>query len=79
MTPALADGFDNTGKSYLDPYESFTILSFTSLTGTFDASEFNLTYWQLRQPQGGLESLTSSAPTSSSTPSSSPSQAPQLY
>jgi len=38
----LADGFDNTGKSYLDPYESFTILSFTSLTGTFDASEFNL-------------------------------------
>ena len=38
----LADGFDYSGKAYLDPYESFTILSFGSLTGTFDASEFNL-------------------------------------
>ena len=38
----LADGFDYSGKGYLDPYESFTILSFGSLTGTFDASEFNL-------------------------------------
>jgi fibronectin-binding autotransporter adhesin len=38
----LADGFDYSGKAYLDPFESFTILSFGSLTGTFDASEFNL-------------------------------------
>ena len=38
----LADGFDYSGKSYLDPYESFTILSFGTLTGDFDASEFNL-------------------------------------
>jgi fibronectin-binding autotransporter adhesin len=38
----LADGFDYSGKGYLDPYESFNILSFGSLTGTFDASEFNL-------------------------------------
>ena len=38
----LADGFNYSGKSYLDPYESFTILSFGTLTGDFDASEFNL-------------------------------------
>ena len=38
----LADGFDSSGKAYLDSFESFTILSFGSLTGTFDASEFNL-------------------------------------
>jgi autotransporter-associated beta strand protein len=38
----LADGFNYTGKTYLDSFESFTILSFGSLTGTFDASEFNL-------------------------------------
>ena len=49
----LADGFDNTGKSYLDPYESFTILSFTSLTGTFDASEFNLLTGNFANPKVG--------------------------
>jgi hypothetical protein len=38
----LADGFDNTGLSYGDLYESFTILSFGSLVGTFDAAKFNL-------------------------------------
>ena len=38
----LADGFNYTGKTYLDSFESFTILSFGSLTGDFDASEFNL-------------------------------------
>ena len=38
----LADGFDNTGLSYGGLYESFTILSFGSLVGTFDAAKFNL-------------------------------------
>jgi len=38
----LADGFDYTGLSYLDAYESFTILSFGSLDDTFDASLFTL-------------------------------------
>lgn len=38
----LADGFDYTGLSYLDPYESFTILSFGTLDDTFDASLFTL-------------------------------------
>jgi fibronectin-binding autotransporter adhesin len=49
----LADGFDNTGKSYLDPYQSFTILSFGSLTGTFDASEFNLLTGNFANPKVG--------------------------
>jgi autotransporter-associated beta strand protein len=49
----LADGFDNTGKNYLDPYQSFTILSFGSLTGTFDASEFNLLTGNFANPKVG--------------------------
>lgn len=47
----LADGFDYSGKSYLDPYESFTILSFGSLTGDFDASEFNLLTGNFANPK----------------------------
>lgn len=41
-TPGLASGFDITGKTYGDAFESFTILSFGSLTGDFDANEFKL-------------------------------------
>jgi len=38
----LADGFDYSGKSYLDPFETFTILSFGTFDDTFDASLFSL-------------------------------------
>ncbi|MGB2351745.1 MAG: beta strand repeat-containing protein, partial [Akkermansiaceae bacterium] len=40
--PGLAAGFDTAGKVYGDAFESFTILTFSSLTGGFDANEFNL-------------------------------------
>ena len=52
----LADGFDYSGKSYLDPFETFTILSFGTFDDTFDASLFSLNDSALPQPQGGLES-----------------------
>ena len=38
-------------NTYLDPYESFTILSFGSLTGDFDASEFNLLTGNFANPK----------------------------
>ena len=38
----LADGFDYTGLSYLDPYASFTIATATDGVTDFDASWFNL-------------------------------------
>jgi autotransporter-associated beta strand protein len=38
----LADGFDYTGLSYLDPYASFTIATATGGVTGFDASAFNL-------------------------------------
>ena len=38
----LADGFDYTGLSYLDPYASFTIATATGGVTGFDISDFNL-------------------------------------
>ena len=38
----LADGFDYTGLSYLDPYASFTIATATGGVSGFDVSDFNL-------------------------------------
>jgi len=38
----LADGFDTTGLSYLDPYASFIIATATGGVTGFDASDFNL-------------------------------------
>jgi len=49
----LADGFDYTGLSYLDAYESFTILSFGSLDDTFDASLFTLNDSGFSNPKVG--------------------------
>jgi fibronectin-binding autotransporter adhesin len=49
----LADGFDYTGLSYLDPYESFTILSFGTLDDTFDASLFTLNDSGFSNPKVG--------------------------
>ena len=71
----LADGFDYSGKSYLDPYESFTILSFGSLTGDFDASEFNLLTGNFANPKVDWSLEHDVATTLSSTPCSCPSLA----
>ena len=51
----LADGFDTTGLSYLDPYASFTIATATGGVTGFDASAFQSQRQLLPQPQGGLE------------------------
>ena len=48
----LADGFDYTGLSYLDPYASFIIASATSISG-FDASAFNLDDSSFLNPKVG--------------------------
>ena len=51
----LADGFDYTGLSYLDPYASFTIATATGGVSGFDVSDFNLDDSCLHQPEGRLE------------------------
>ena len=49
----LADGFDYSGKSYLDPFETFTILSFGTFDDTFDASLFSLNDSAFLNPKVG--------------------------
>ena len=49
----LADGFDTTGLSYLDPYASFTIATATGGVTGFDASAFNLIDSSFLNPKVG--------------------------
>jgi autotransporter-associated beta strand protein len=49
----LADGFDYTGLSYLDPYASFTIATATGGVTGFDASAFNLNDSSFLNPKVG--------------------------
>ena len=49
----LADGFDYSGKSYLDPFETFTVLSFGTFDDTFDASLFSLNDSAFLNPKVG--------------------------
>jgi len=49
----LADGFDTTGLSYLDPYASFTIATATGGVTGFDASAFNLNDSSFLNPKVG--------------------------
>jgi len=49
----LADGFDYTGLSYLDPYTSFTIATATGGVTGFDASAFNLNDSSFLNPKVG--------------------------
>jgi len=49
----LADGFDYTGLSYLDPYASFTIATATGGVSGFNASDFNLNDSSFLNPKVG--------------------------
>ena len=49
----LADGFDTTGLSYLDPYASFIIATATGGVTGFDASAFNLIDSSFLNPKVG--------------------------